>query len=231
MTSFYEGTISDNPTNVGTGPQALANNTTGTFNTAYGLGSLQNNTTGDNNTASGINSLFSNTEGLANTATGRSSLINNTTGSGNVGVGGLTNAGVYAPAFDPTTESNRISMGSTAVTNAYIQVAWTTVSDLRDKTNFAPVPHGLTFVTALQPVAYQFRTERDSDETHGNVRYGFKAQEVLALEGDNPVIVENEDLNKLRMTDTALIPVLVNAIKEQQLAIESLAAQVAALSP
>jgi len=105
-------------------------------------------------------------------------------------------------------------MGSTGVTNAYIQVAWTVVSDARDKINFAPVPHGLEFVKALQPTAYQFRTARDSEETNGGVRYGFKAQDVLELEGANPVIVDNEDADKLRMVDTALIPVLVKALQE-----------------
>jgi len=58
-------------------------------------------------------------------------------------------------------------MGSTGVTNAYIQVAWTTVSDARDKTNFGVVPHGLDFVKALQPISYQFRQNRDSEETTG----------------------------------------------------------------
>jgi hypothetical protein len=54
------------------------------------------------------------------------------------------------------------------------------------------------------------------------MRYGFRAQDVLALEGANPVIVDNEDINKLRIVDTALIPVLVKAIQEQQTIIESL---------
>jgi len=120
-------------------------------------------------------------------------------------------------------------MGSTSVTNAYIQVAWTVVSDARDKTNFAPVPHGLEFVKALQPTAYQFRTARDSEETNGGVRYGFKAQDVLALEGANPVIVDNEDADKLRMIDTALIPVLVKAIQELSAEVDTLKQQLGAL--
>jgi len=120
-------------------------------------------------------------------------------------------------------------MGSTGVTNAYIQVAWTVVSDARDKTNFAPVPHGLEFVKALQPTAYQFRTARGSEETNGGVRYGFKAQDVLALEGANPVIVDNEDADKLRMIDTALIPVLVKAIQELSAEVDSLKQQLGAL--
>jgi len=200
--------------NTASGYQALLNNTTGNSNTASGLNALQNNTTGNENTASGRSALQSNTTGSYNTANGRNALLLNTTGSGNTAINPHNSAGSYVPVFNPTTENNRFCMGSTGVTNAYIQVAWTVVSDARDKINFAPVPHGLEFVKALQPTAYQFRTARDSEETNGGVRYGFKAQDVLALEGANPVIVDNEDADKLRMVDTALIPVLVKALQE-----------------
>jgi len=200
--------------NTASGYQALENNTTGTSNTASGYFALRDNTTGTQNTANGVNALRDNTTGTQNTANGHNALLNNTTGSGNTAINPKNSAGSYAPVFNPTTENNRFCMGSTSVTNAYIKVAWTVVSDARDKINFAPVPHGLEFVKALQPTAYQFRTARDSEETNGGVRYGFKAQDVLELEGANPVIVDNEDEDKLRMVDTALIPVLVKALQE-----------------
>jgi hypothetical protein len=200
--------------NTASGFQALYSNTTGVSNTASGYQALYYNTTGSSNTASGYQALTNNTTGTNNTANGRSALNYNSTGSGNTAINPLNSAGSYAPVFNPTTENNRFCMGSTGVTNAYIQVAWTVVSDARDKINFAPVPHGLEFVKALQPTAYQFRTSRDSEETNGGVRYGFKAQDVLELEGANPVIVDNEDVDKLRMVDTALIPVLVKALQE-----------------
>jgi len=200
--------------NTAVGFQALYSNTTGTNNSASGFQALRSNTTGSENTASGRNALLSNTTGSSNTASGRNALLLNTTGSGNTAINPHNSANAYVPVFNPTTENNRFCMGSTGVTNAYIQVAWTVVSDARDKINFAPVPHGLEFVKALQPTAYQFRTARDSEETNGGVRYGFKAQDVLELEGANPVIVDNEDADKLRMVDTALIPVLVKALQE-----------------
>jgi len=200
--------------NTANGLNALVSNTTGSNNTASGRDALYGNTTGSSNTASGVSALVSNTTGSSNTASGKDALVYNTTGSGNTALNPLNSAGSYVPVFNPTTENNRFCMGSTGVTNAYIQVAWTVVSDARDKTNFAPVPHGLEFVKALQPTAYQFRTARDSEEANGRVRYGFKAQDVLALEGANPVIVDNEDADKLRMIDTALIPVLVKALQE-----------------
>ena len=200
--------------NTGSGSSALRDNNTGNLNTANGASALLKNTVGNDNTAYGRSSLQNNISGSNNAAGGSLALLNNTTGSGNTALNPLNSAGSYVPVFDPTTENNRFCMGSTGVTNAYIQVAWTVVSDARDKTNFAPVPHGLEFVKALQPTAYQFRTARDSEETNGGVRYGFKAQDVLALEGANPVIVDNEDADKLRMIDTALIPVLVKALQE-----------------
>jgi hypothetical protein len=200
--------------NTACGVDALLSNTTGYQNTACGQGALLSNTTGFQNTACGVSALQNNTAGIGNTANGFLALQNNTTGSGNTAINPLNSAGVYAPVFAPVAENDRLCMGSTGVTNAYVQVAWTVVSDARDKINFSPVPHGLEFVKALQPTAYQFRTARDSEETNGGVRYGFKAQDVLALEGDNPVIVDNDDADKLRMIETALVPVLVKALQE-----------------
>jgi hypothetical protein len=113
-------------------------------------------------------------------------------------------------------------MGTTSVTNADIQVAWTVVSDARDKTNFGEVPYGLDFVSQLKPISFQFKESRESEVAVGNVRYGFKAQDILELEGDNSVIINSEDEDKLRYNETNLIPVLVNAIKELKAEIELL---------
>ena len=216
-TAIGNGSLKANSTgnqNTASGVLALTTNTTGTGNTAAGDGALNKNTTGNYNTACGLAALYNNTTGSFNSAIGKSSLNGNTTGSGNTSINPLTSGGSTAPVFNPTTENDRFCMGSTSVTNAYIQVAWTVVSDARDKTDFALVPHGLDFVSKLQPTAYRYKMNRSDTEGHGPVRYGFKAQDVLALEGDTPVIVDAEDLDKLRFNDQALIAVLVNAIKE-----------------
>jgi hypothetical protein len=215
-TAVGAGALQTNNTgnaNTACGRLALKINTSGGSNTAVGGYSLYSNSTGNSNTAIGASALYSSTGGN-NTACGYLALYSNTTGSGNVMVGGTNSSGTYDPVFDPTTESNRLCMGSTAVTNAYVQVAWTVVSDARDKTDFAPVPHGLDFVSKLKPTAYRYKATREDTAGHGPVRYGFKAQDVLAEEGDNPVIVDDEDPEKLRFNDQAMIAVLVNAIKE-----------------
>jgi hypothetical protein len=200
--------------NVGIGYNSLTLAAAGSGdNTAVGSSSLAVVTSGLRNTAVGKSALSSNT-GSYNTSIGWFSLSDNTTGSGNVMIGGITSGGVYSPCQAVTTADDVVVIGSSIVTNAFIQVPWTAVSDERDKTEFENIEHGLDFITNLNPISYKFRKDRESEETNGPKRYGFRAQEILALEGDNPVIVDNSDSDKLRMTDSHLIAVLVNALKE-----------------
>ena len=219
----------DGAQNTANGLQALYSNTTGNYNAANGYKALRSNTEGSYNAANGLNALYSNTTGSSNTANGYAALYSNTTGSGNIGIGFVNNAGTYAPVFDPTTENNRLVLGHTAITNAYVKVAWTVTSDERDKMNFAPVPHGLDFVNQLKPTAYRFKVGRDTETPNGDVRYGFKAQDILALEGDNPVIIDTEDPDHLKYKGEHLVPVLVNAVQELTSMVKELQAEIRAL--
>ena len=54
------------------------------------------------------------------------------------------------------------------------------------------------------------------------MHYGFKAQDILALEGDNNVIIDNEQPDHLKYKGEHLVPVLVNAIKELKAEIDKL---------
>lgn len=95
--------------------------------------------------------------GSNNTALGAYAMMNNSTGSGNIQIGGRhatsgNNVIESSPVFNITTHDNRIVMGSTLATNAYIQIPWTVVSDERDKAEFQDIPHGLEFVTKLKPI-------------------------------------------------------------------------------
>ena len=213
--------------NTAVGRGAMYTNTSGYQNASVGRDSLYDNDSGINNAALGYRSLRKNTSGNDNVAVGRDSGYFNTTGSGNISIGVCNSSGSFAPVFTLGTSNDRVVMGSTAVTNAYVQVAWTVVSDARDKMNFGTVPHGLEFIKQLNPVSFQFKFTRDSSTPNGPVRYGFKAQDIIALEGeDNAVIIDNEDPNKLRYNGEALVPVLVNAIKEQQVIIDALLARI-----
>jgi hypothetical protein len=199
--------------NTAVGFEALETTSIGSQNTAVGFQAL-NLGTSANNVAVGHIAMVACTSGRSNTGIGKSALGALTTGSGNTGINPMDSANNYAPVFNVTTEDDRFVAGSTSVTNAYVQVPWTVVSDARDKTDFAPVPHGLDFVTKLKPTTYRFKAKRDDTEGHGPLRYGFLAQDVMALEGDNPVIVDAEVPEKLKFNDQSMIAVLVNAIQE-----------------
>jgi hypothetical protein len=224
--ALYANTAGNN--NVANGYNALVFNTTGDNNVAIGYQALVANTTGRDNVANGYRALFSNSTGSGNTAIGEDALVGCTsgsynatlgqnalrdvsTGSGNIGIGTTNSNGANDPVFNPTTHDNRLVLGHTSITNAYVKVSWTVTSDERDKMNFAPVPYGLDFVNQLKPTAYQFKVDRDTETPNGAVRFGFKAQDILALEGDNPVIIDTEDPDHLKYKGESLVPVLVNA--------------------
>jgi trimeric autotransporter adhesin len=209
--------------NVAVGANVLDANTSGLYNTGVGYSSLTAATTGDQNAAFGINSGNSITDGVGNTLIGSDAGKNIVAGGGNTVLGSLKPDGVYSPPYDITgSENNRIVLGSTTVTNAYVKVAWTVTSDARDKMNIESVPHGLDFVNQLNPIKYNFKKSRDDETPHGSARYGFKAQDILALEGENPIIIDNENEDSLKYNGEALVPVLVNAIKELKAEIELL---------
>ena len=113
-----------------------------------------------------------------------------------------------------TSEDNRGVFGHNGITHTYVKVDWTVTSDERDKMNFEEVPHGLDFVNQLKPVSFVFKKSRENATPHGPQKYGFKAQDILALEGDNNVIINNENEENLKVTNSHLIPVLVKAIQE-----------------
>ena len=169
-----------------------------------------------------------NTTGNENIAIGDGALYNNTTGSNNIGIGRISGTDSLV---NITTQSNYAVFGNNSTTNAVVKVAWTVGSDARDKTNFAPVPHGLEFVNELQPTAFEYKKNRESDEpqTDGRLRYGFLAQDILALEGESAVIVDNRDPEHLKVTETSLIPVLVKAIQELSAELTTVKAELAKL--
>jgi len=100
----------DSNTECGTG--ALANNTFGGGNSAFGFDALHHNTTGNNNTASGLSALVSNTMGSANVASGYDALGNNSTGSAN------TASGTFALLDNTTGDDNTASGLEALVSNS-----------------------------------------------------------------------------------------------------------------
>ncbi len=233
MNALYTATTADNNSAFGAYSQFSCG--TGFTNASFGFQSLYSNVSGQDNAGFGALSLYTAT-GSSNSALGRGAGYNVTSGSGNVIIGSQNASSSYAPVFDVTTEDNRVVVGSTSVTNAYVQVAWTVVSDERDKTDVKDSPYGLSFVQSLRPVIYKRDdraryketdadgnvTEFEKDGSRKDEKYtlGFLAQQVIeaeklaGTENGKFLIADDEMADKLKITETKIIPALVKAMQE-----------------
>ena len=222
--------------NTAIGNNAMGNGSGADSSTAVGHGALRSVVSPIGNTAVGSAASCTTTTGIRNTSVGNSAHVRNSTGSHNVAIGdnalqnatsGCNNIAIGENAGSTsvisatptgfnniTTQCNHITMGNASHTCALIQIGWTTVSDCRDKTCFKEVPHGIDFVRALKPTEYQFKKKRDLDEPDGVKRYGFLAQDIMALEGESPVVTSADDPDKLKYNEVHMVPILVKAIKD-----------------
>ena len=194
-------------------------------NTVVGKGAFGSNSSGQQNVAVGDSSLNS-ADASFNTAIGAYAGGNITSGNGNIVIGSLDRNGNYVPAYDITSDDDHLSMGTTTTQKAYINVPWSVLSDARYKTEFNEIPHGLDFVKQLNPISYKLRKNKDTEETIGNKSYGFKAQDILALEGDDPVIIDTIKEDRLSYKESNLIPILVKAIQDLSKEVELLKQQI-----
>ena len=191
-------------------------NTTGTDNFFVGACAGSSNTTGTHNNFLGNYAGKENTTGSCNNFLGSNAGCSNTTGSNNLAFGrnaGQT-TGTPSGLINLTTSSNCIVMGNADHSCAAIQVAWTVISDIRDKCVYGDVPHGRGFLQNINPIKYSFKNRETNEVTDERVRYGFSAQEVAELEGDETIIASKSNIDKWGVTHEHLLPVLVNAIKE-----------------
>lgn len=97
-------------------------------------------------------------------------------------------------------------------------------SDARFKDNIQPIESGLSLIGNLRGVTYDFKTE-EFPEQHFNegTQYGFIAQELAEV---MPTAVMPDEEGYFAVNYDAVIPVLVNAIQEQQSQIEALQEQI-----
>jgi hypothetical protein len=136
---------------------------------------------------------------------------------GNVGIGvtapadKLTVAGIVAPSVDNTWSLGKSTLKWTAVyaVNGTIQT-----SDARMKTNIEPLNYGLKEIILMQPVRYSWKNDPLSS------KIGLIAQEVEKLVPE--VVAGDEKKENLGMNYGELVPVLINAVKEQQQLIDDI---------
>lgn len=152
------------------GSAALYSTTTGTYNAAFGVNALRTNTTGADNNAFGRAVLYSNTDGTQNNGYGSYALNSVTTGDGNTAIGhaSLFNLTTYdnctgLGAGSAVTGSNQVQLGNNAATT-YAYGAVQDRSDARDKANIRDTVLGLSFITSLRPVDFNWNYRSDYTE-------------------------------------------------------------------
>ena len=214
---------------------------------------MYNNTTGSNNTASGKNAMLDNTTGNSNTAIGVNALKDNVTGHFNTAIGGST--GTTTGNLSNTTAignlaktsaDNQVRIGNSSVTSIGGQVAWSTLSDGRFKTEISESVPGLSFILGLRPVTYRVDTDGlnrflgidgevpQSKTPSEHVETGFIAQDVQraaqSLGFDfNGIDEPTNDQTPFALRYAMFVVPLVRAIQEQQAEINQLKAQLHAL--
>ena len=124
----------------------------------------------------------------------------------------LTVDGICAPR-----SGNTYTLGTSANrwSTVYGQNAFNSSSDRRLKTNIAPLSYGLKEVLSLSPVSYNWKETPSTDK-----KLGLIAQEVRPI---IPEVVHGDEAKEtLSMSYSDMVPVLINAIKEQQKQIDEL---------
>jgi hypothetical protein len=251
-TAIGAGALSNGATensNVAIGANAMTGSSgfaiSGGRNTAVGSAALGDVTSGEQNTGIGNIAGADITTGSNNTLLGTFAGSDITTGSNNTCLG--RRAGWTFSPFVITTESNRVVVGDSSVTNAYIEVAWTVTSDARDKTDVVPISHGLDLIDRLNPVTFKWdkRSKYWVMDEDGNVVdkptpdgthkedqpfAGFLAQEVQQAIQEvgfaDQIIIDTEQNDNWKLKETALIPVLVKAVQELSARVKELEARV-----
>jgi trimeric autotransporter adhesin len=242
--TLYTNTVGYN--NTANGSFSLFNNTEGHSNSSNGYYALYSNTKGASNIANGVYCLYANTEGGSNTANGYLALSGNTLGNSNTAQGASAGVSIVEGSFNTfigasadaagdfsnataiganakVDASNKVRIGDNTVTVIEGQVAFTIPSDRRLKENISVSDLGLNFITRLQPVNYNYI----SDKT--KVRHdGFIAQEVEQVMKDlnlpfSGLKKTNDGVYSLAYSD--FVMPLVNAVKEQQQQINDLKKQ------
>lgn len=115
--------------------------------------------------------------------------------------------------------------------------SWSNVSDVKFKQNIQPMDSALTKLMLLTPKTYEMKTEDYPSMNFNKGRqFGIIAQELqqvfpeLVSKGGHPGETKEEVIEYLQVDYISLIPILIQALKEQQAQIEKLEQKVEALT-
>lgn len=117
--------------------------------------------------------------------------------------------------------NNSVFMQSGSLGNAPIYSGVsviTALSDKRDKINIKRLKSGLEVINSIKPIKYDIKLRDDPDDLTRGKRIGFSAQNLQEImtsdEKDYLKLVDELDPNILKINQSNLIPILVNALQE-----------------
>ena len=159
---------------------------------------------------SGVRDLGSNSNGFNTLYSTRIEMPGSTTLSGSSGI--IISNSLIRPDANGTRD---LGASTARWRKIYLTTAPDVSSDVRLKEKIKPIEFGLKEVLQMNPVSYVLK----NDETK-ELQLGLLAQELKTLV---PSIVHGDDTKEmLSVSYTELIPVLINALKDQQRQIEAL---------
>jgi len=228
------------------------------LNTAVGFEAGKEVTTGVGNTVLGSSAGVAVTTGATNVCLGTQAGNTTTTGSNNVIIGKLSTASaadgnnqiVIGDTVAGSGNDNfTFGSGSTDSNVAFGATTITAPSDGRYKEEIIDATAGLSFINDLRPVTFKWKKEKDLPSDHiayvedsetrtmnDYTNHGFIAQEVKTAIDAHSEIKDGFEMwqadetdGRQRLGPSALVPILVKAIQEQQTTIEALTARMAAL--
>ena len=206
------------------GSSSLQYNVTGQGNVAIGFEALKGVSGNSNvlNVAVGYQAGKGITTGTTNTFVGCNAGDATTTGTNNTTLG-------YLADSSGATASNEVTLGNSSISAIRCQVQTiSSLSDARDKTDVVPLADGLDFVDLLKPVSFNWNM-RDGGKV-GIPETGFIAQDLQKVQIDTgitiPGLVSDGNPDRLEAAYGALIPILVQSIKELSAKVTELEAQI-----
>ena len=127
-------------------------------------------------------------------------------------------------AINTDTASYKLHVNGTA----YATGAAGALSDLRHKKNVLSTLKGINELMRLNPVEFEWNEDKITDSGMSGVHLGFIAQEIMEIL-PNSVLIQPNSENTLGLKYNEFIPLLVKAIQEQQVQIESLKSKIESL--
>ena len=247
-----EFTSSSDTNNTGVGYQAGASITTGPNNSCFGANAGDAITTGNANICLGGHAGSDITTANNNIMIGYAAgSYNNdfTTGSQNVCIGNYIiaggNADDYANALGYNLTAHggytTLGKGTDDIRASHGSTTWSTVSDERYKKDIEDAKAGLSFINALKPRTFKYKTLGELPKTfsaykanstdvfkNDNTNHGFIAQEVKqVIDADSDLkdgfkLWDERGDGSQEIAETALIPMLVKAIQELSAEVKAL---------